>query len=268
MYIDISEHNGSINFDKVQNQIEGAILRIGWIGNKSNHTIDKRFEEYYSECIKRGIKVGIYVYSYCKSVDTVIDGLLWLLKKLNHRHLDLPIFLDLEDNTIENCDLTNQAIEFCKNVEINGYKSGIYASKYWFTKKIDVYKLENYKIWLAEWNGKENPTVSFKVDLWQYTSDGKINGIKSRVDLNKCLCNCNEKPINNGGDYEMKIYKNGSTKEIVYQDCNCTKKIGYLNPREVAECYGIINNKAVVVYKIDGTNNKKVGFVKWLGGLK
>lgn len=66
----------------------------------------------------------------------------------------------------------------------------------------------------------------------------------------------------------MKLYQNGSTKEIVYQDLNCTKQIGYLNPYEQARCYGIIENKALIVYKLDNANNFKTGFVKWLGGVQ
>lgn len=88
--------------------------------------------------------------------------------------------------------------------------------------------------------------------------------------MNKCL-NCQNQPASTEtqkGDYEMKLYQNGSTKEIVYSDKNCTKEIGFINPHETAECYGIVDNKAIVVYNVDRTSNKKVGFVKWLGGIK
>lgn len=77
----------------------------------------------------------------------------------------------------------------------------------------------------------------------------------------------NPQPVDKG-DFEMKVYKNGSTKEVVYSDTSLIHSIGYLNPYETCECYGIINNLALVVYKIDNTNNKKTGFVKWLGGIK
>lgn len=63
-------------------------------------------------------------------------------------------------------------------------------------------------------------------------------------------------------------YQNGSTAEPVYSDTNCTIKIGDLNPKEVCTCLGTFLNKAIVRYKIDGTNNYKIGFVKWLGGIK
>lgn len=70
-----------------------------------------------------------------------------------------------------------------------------------------------------------------------------------------------------GGEEEMKTYQNGSTEEIVYADTNCTVKIGCLNPREKCDCYGIFNDRAVVRYKVDGTENYKIGFCKWTGGV-
>lgn len=56
--IDVSQHNGYINWDSVkQSGIEFAILRLGWIGNKNNHTIDTRFEENYKNAKACGIPI-------------------------------------------------------------------------------------------------------------------------------------------------------------------------------------------------------------------
>ena len=73
---------------------------------------------------------------------------------------------------------------------------------------------------------------------------------------------------NKEDDLEMKIYQNGSTQEIVYADSNCTVKIGSLDPREKCDCFGEFNNRAMVRYKVNGTNNYKIGFCKWLGGIR
>lgn len=67
---------------------------------------------------------------------------------------------------------------------------------------------------------------------------------------------------------EMKIYQNGSTVEPVYADTNCTKNIGSLNPYEQCDCFGIFENRAMVRYKVDNQNNYKIGFCKWLDGVK
>lgn len=78
-----------------------------------------------------------------------------------------------------------------------------------------------------------------------------------------------DKPVNKeGSDEPVRIYQNGSTPENVYADTNCTKKIGSLNPREKCDCFGIFNNRAMVRYNVTGTNNYKIGFCKWLGGIK
>lgn len=74
--------------------------------------------------------------------------------------------------------------------------------------------------------------------------------------------------VESGSDEPVRIYQNGSTSENVYADSNCTIKIGSLNPREKCDSFGIFNERAMVRYKVDGTNNYKIGFCKWVGGVK
>lgn len=78
----------------------------------------------------------------------------------------------------------------------------------------------------------------------------------------------NENNIENGSDEPVKRYQNGSTTENVYADTACTKKIGSLNPRESCDCFGIFNDRAMVRYQVNGSSNYKIGFCKWLGGVK
>lgn len=187
--IDISQHNGNIDFQKVKNDgIDFVIIRVGWIGNKQNHTLDTKFEEYYNQARQVGLKIGFYVYSYCKSVETIRQGIDWLLGKIENKKVDIGVFLDLEDNTIQEIGretLTAQAKQFCEILEQLNYRAGIYANKYWFNNFLNIGELEKYLIWLAEWNGKENYTASFKVDIWQYTDKGQVSGIVGDVDMNK-----------------------------------------------------------------------------------
>lgn len=79
----------------------------------------------------------------------------------------------------------------------------------------------------------------------------------------------NGKKEENKEEFEMaKTYKNGSTIENVYADTALKNKIGSLNKWEQCECLGIVNGKYIVKYKVDGTNNYKVGFVKYNGGIQ
>lgn len=278
--LDLSRFNGNIDFTKVKNAgYNDVILQIGWIGNKENHTLDTKFETYYKDAKANGFNIGVYIYSYCESVNALTSGIDWAIKHLKNKELQLPVFIDLEDDQIAHISkelLTQYAKFFCDSMKMHGYDSGVYANKNWFTNKLSHKDLLNYKIWWAEYNGKSNHTSPLKVDLWQYTSSGKVDGINGKVDISRCFCEENNESLpkteeNNNEpkkeEYEMKTYQNGSTEEIVFQDSHCTKKIGYINPRETAKCYGIVDNKALVVYKVDGTNNYKTGFVKWLGGI-
>lgn len=69
-----------------------------------------------------------------------------------------------------------------------------------------------------------------------------------------------------GTSYVYKKYKNGSTKEIIYQTEECKEAIGYLSPYEECICIGVYKEKAILTY--DTANGKKVGFAKWLGGIQ
>ena len=112
-----------------------------------------------------------------------------------------------------------------------------------------------------DWSGKYCPHRTL-----DYGWERFLNKIRSYMDIqNKPIDNSN---IEKGSDEEVRTYANGSTREPVYSDTNCTHKIGSLDPREKCDCFGIFENRAMVRYKVNGTNNYKIGFARWLGGVK
>lgn len=270
--IDVSQHNAKIDFAKVkQDGINFVIIRIGWIGNKENHTIDTYFEENYKNAKANGLKIGFYVYSYVENETAMLSAINWVKKQISGKSFEYPIFLDVEDKQIANLSKEMQT-KLCKYFCDNFSNSGVYANLDWFNNKLNVNELLNYKIWLAQWTNANTHSAKFKVDLWQYADNGNVNGINGRVDMNYCLnCdNSNSEEITgeNGRDEEVRVYQNGSTVENVYSDTNLTNKIGSLNKYEACDCFGIFKNRAMVRYKVDGSNNYKIGFCKWLGGVK
>lgn len=183
--IDVSEHNGKIDFNKVKNDgIEFVIIRIGYGGSAPKK--DDRFEENYQNAKKAGLKVGTYLYSYANSESDVKAEIGAILKWLSGKSFDLPFYLDVEDAKTQGKlsvnELTNYVYKICENVEKAGYFTGIYASKNWFETKLDMTKLNRFTVWLAQWS--TNPTYQGSYGMWQYTSDGCVNGINGRVDMN------------------------------------------------------------------------------------
>ena len=65
----------------------------------------------------------------------------------------------------------------------NGYDPMIYASTSWLNNNLDMSKLP-YKVWCAQYYSK----CEYKGEyvIWQYSSEGRVNGIKGNVDMNHC----------------------------------------------------------------------------------
>ena len=185
--IDISEWQGKIDWDVVKNKVDFAILRLGWVGNKNNHTIDKYFERNYTECKRLGIPVGVYVYCYSASVETIKKGAEWTVEKLKNKTLDLPVYIDMEDSTIASKGkqvLTDMCIAYNEIIEKAGYWAGVYANKNWFENYLDKEKLGNrFTCWLAQYRDAYTLDMD-NIDVWQYSSSGKVNGIAGNVDVN------------------------------------------------------------------------------------
>lgn len=183
--IDVSYHQGVIDWNKVKKAgIEFAILRIGY-GMYDNQK-DKQFEANYTNARANGIPVGVYTYSYAKSVAEAEKEAECVIKWLNGRHLDLPVYFDLEDKSQTNLGkntLNEMCKAFCNKIEKAGYWAGIYTNKYWATGLIDGAKLgERHTYWIAQYNDK--CTYSGPYAMWQYSSSGKVDGINGNVDMN------------------------------------------------------------------------------------
>ena len=183
--IDVSKHNGVIDWDKVK--VDFAIIRIGF-GMYENQK-DEMFERNYTEATKVNIPVGVYHYSYAKSVDEAIKEAELVIKWLNGRKLDLPVYFDIEDDSQKNVSrviLDGMCEAFCNRIEKAGYWAGIYSNKYWATSVISGIKLgKKYTYWIAQYTDECTYTGDYAI--WQYTSKGKVNGISGNVDMNEMV---------------------------------------------------------------------------------
>ena len=183
--IDVSHHKGNINWNKVKPNIDFVILRLGWVGNKNNHTIDEKFEEYYNQCKKLNIPLGVYVYNYCNSEDTARSGAKWAIQQLYNKTLELPVYFDMEDDSIKDLGrdkLTNICIAFNSEIEKTGLWAGVYSNLYWYNNYLNKDKIKRlYTTWIAHYT---TGTDKYKgeYDMWQNSSTGKIDGISSNVD--------------------------------------------------------------------------------------
>ena len=185
--IDVSQHQGKINWDEVKSQIDFAILRLGWIGNKENHTTDVQFERNYAECKRLGIPIGVYIYCYANNENAAKSGANWTVKSLSGKTFELPIYIDMEDSSISDLSkdlLTNICMSFNSTIEENGMWAGVYANLDWFENHLnkDVIK-SKYTTWIAHYTSGDNKHQG-EYDMWQNSSNEILNGISGKVDTN------------------------------------------------------------------------------------
>ena len=180
--IDISSHNGKVNFEQVkQDGIDFVIIRAGY--GKSTTQKDTYFETNYENAVKSGLHVGAYWYSYANDENEALQEAKCFYEVIKGKKFDYPVFLDIE----EKCSQKNAdsiVSNFCQFLESKGYFVGIYASKSYFDNYISSKYKNSYAIWVAQWTG--SCTYAGNYGLWQYSDKGKVNGVNGNVDLNEC----------------------------------------------------------------------------------
>ena len=185
--IDISYHNGEIDFSKVKSQVDFIIIRSGY-GTKTTDSKEVKFDIYYEEAKKNNIPVGTYWYCYATTTEEALLEAKTFLNKVKGKKFEYPIFYDIEERKILNQGKKNVskiAKTFLEEVEKNGYLVGIYSSASFLENLFDDEIKEKYIIWVAQWGKNiDKPKYNGRWDIWQYSSKGHIDGVQSQfVDL-------------------------------------------------------------------------------------
>ena len=194
--IDVSRWNQTIDWEKVKEDgIEFAIIRCGYRGATSGSLVlDPLYEENIKGAIAAGIPVGVYFFTQAVSEMEAIEEASMVIRLIEDYDVDYPVFLDSESaggkgraDSLEADERTKYHKAFLETVASAGYETGVYASRNWLNNRLDMTRLSQYKVWLAEY--ADAPTYDKYYDMWQYTSKGSVNGIETRVDLDMCYIN-------------------------------------------------------------------------------
>lgn len=183
--IDVSEHQGHIDWAKVaKDGVQFAVIRAGYGRELSQK--DDYFEQNYTAAKKAGIQVGAYWYSYADSVKRAEEEAKTCLKVLEGKKFDLPIFFDQEYEksilALSSKTRTDIILKFLEIIQAAGRKCGLYSSTNFITTKLQASRLRKYPLWIAEYGSKLHYPGT--VWAWQYTSTGRVSGIKGHVDCN------------------------------------------------------------------------------------
>ncbi len=191
--IDISKHNGDIDFNKVKNAgFEFVFIRIAYrgYGNSGNLKVDEMQEINLKKAKDAGLKVGAYVFSQSINESEAIEEATLAVNLLKDYHLDLPLVYDpetIKGDIARTDDMTGDewtkcAIAFCEEVKKAGYVPAIYSNMVWEDYYFDLEKLKDYDIWYADYSNLPQTPYNFK--YWQFSEVGIVDGVDGEVDLN------------------------------------------------------------------------------------
>ena len=197
--IDVSEHNGEIDWEKVKETQDFAFIRVGYRGYGNGEIYeDKYAADNLKNANKAKIPVGVYFYTQAVTAEEAEDEADFVYDIIKKYNIDLPVMIDFEypidsdgnavgrlvesDNDLnKNAEIINSFVE---KLEKKGYTAGVYASSSVLHNKISMKKLKKSAVaWVADYNDK----VTYDVDytIWPYSETGRVHGVSSKyVDLN------------------------------------------------------------------------------------
>lgn len=191
--IDVSSHQGNIQWSKVKNAVDGVIIRLGYRGYSTGRIVSDSYAKVNIAGAKaQGIPFGVYFFPCSISTAEAIEEAEWIHAQVKDLDLQFPIYLDSEvadvkgkkgraDN-LSKQDRTNLLLALMNHLKGLGHEVGVYASKSWFLERLDVSKFpSDCKLWVAQYASK--CTFVGEKAAWQFTSQAICDGIGGRVDM-------------------------------------------------------------------------------------
>lgn len=177
--IDVSSHNGKINFECVSGAgIDFVIIKA----SEGAAFRDSRFASNYDSAKDNGLAVGAYHF-FRFDVDGTLQARNFV-ETIGDRDFDLPLVIDVEEHGNPYVFLRSKVVRQLRDMvdELTAleYRVMIYTNKDGYYKFIKD-NFDDYPLWLCSLNRR--PELDWTI--WQYSHWGKVDGIQGDVDLNR-----------------------------------------------------------------------------------
>lgn len=192
--IDVSHYQGKIDWRKVaKDGKKFAILKCQY--EALPHRKDETFDYNYEQAGANGLARGVYIFIASASMADPQNDAKCLLNNLAGRKLEYGIWLDLEADIVRSrgkAYIRGLVNTYARAFSAAGYYVGIYCNRDWYINVIHDDLKALFDFWIARYpkndSGIYNPHSSLKPNYkmavaWQYSSKGRVNGIKVNVDL-------------------------------------------------------------------------------------
>lgn len=148
-----------------------------------NRNADKHFDEFWGLAKKHVLIRGAYHF-YRADEDPVIQANNFL-ENVKLESGDLPPILDIEKipKRKTNKKLIEDLKVWCKIIEEAYGEKPIIYTYYHYYKDFLKGEFDDYPLWLANYNDVPTPSPDSNWDFWQFTENGIVHGINTKVDL-------------------------------------------------------------------------------------
>ncbi|MGN0495398.1 MAG: glycoside hydrolase family 25 protein [Lachnospiraceae bacterium] len=189
--IDVSEHQGVIDWETVAQYVDFAIIRIGYRGYTGGSLVMDNYYAYNIEqATANGIPVGVYFYSQATTYEEGVEEANFVLNNLGDYGLAYPIVLDREDPMQEDArtndmsvdEHTQAALGFLDTIAASGHRTMMYTNRMYYALYLHLEEIYSYPIWYAQY--ADEPDWPYEFAIWQYTEGGSVPGIQGTVDMN------------------------------------------------------------------------------------
>ena len=192
--IDVAEHQWEVDWEQVAEAgVKFAYIRSGYRGwSQGGLYEDPWFRRNIEEAPKAGLDAGVYFYSQAVNVAEAIEEARFVLEQIEGYELTLPIMYDWEipegapearTNGLDPSIIGDCGVAFCETIRAAGYEAGIYFNRQLGYYSIDLGRLKDCKLWLADWE-TDYPGFYYAGNIWQYTRTGEVPGVEGDVDMN------------------------------------------------------------------------------------
>lgn len=192
--IDVSAYQNEIDWTAVAEAgIRFAMIRVGYRGYESGElTMDEYARRNYEGARAAGLDVGVYLFAQAISVEEAREEAEFLLDAIDGWEVALPVVYDWEYISPEartgDADkrmVTDCTIAFCEAVRKQNYTPMVYFNRHQAQDFLYLEELTDYPFWLAMYS--DRMTYPYRVQMWQYTQNGRVPGIHGDVDINLWL---------------------------------------------------------------------------------
>lgn len=177
--IDVSAHNGDIDFSKVAaDGYRFALVKA----TEGTDFKDRKFDFNVREARRAGMLAGAYHFF---RFDT--DGRLQAINLLHSTRnvpLDFPLIIDVEEwgnpDAVATSEIVSRLRQMISHLEYFGQDIILYTNKDGYERFIRG-NFDSYPLWICSFS-EIDPEIPWSI--WQYSHRGRADGISGRVDFN------------------------------------------------------------------------------------